>query len=684
MHVQNLLIGDLARRNVRTHAAAVDKRNISVQHVQIRVRAQVAQVRLRAAHRAVPSLGILRGQIVGRVGHNLFQQRLILRLDAGNVLRRVRVVLHLLGCGQQLDLQAAVLQEAQLADVGELRPGLSVQNRLAVLVGELAVDRAVAVAVDHRVHAAHIRDHLGSRPGRGLLVDAQVTHQNDVVHAFGSGRVNRSLGRGVQTLAGGILAEAVDELPVLILEVGRGGLGQRLGGAYANDGDLLAVRLKDLVCVQHGSGGLSVHIVHEVRGNVGIIGSLHVREEARHGVVELVVAGHRHVVAHEVHDVDDVGAFAQGADGAALHMVAGVNEKYGVALGLQALLQIGQARIAPAVLDAAVHIVGEEDHQARIHGSLGSDPAGDLLGLGVAQLQVVEDAHSAGEVDDVVLGIGGVAGDGLVDLQAVARVIHDRDGGTLHRDDRQLLDVHIGAHVSRAELAQRGGLGGELHALGLLIGGAAQLRQALIAGIGAGADEGVAQLNVRGRGRKIQADASGGVLHVNVLAVHHGDNALDGEAAAGSGQHVTDGGDGHHRGLGGLGGIGRIRGLAAGQLPQGGGADGVAAVGSVAAPVGRVKLNRNAQVPLVAGGVGGLEASHIGVVGPGRGRAVDADALVVVDQIDAAVGSGDGVGAALARRDRPAVVSRAAQRQRAAVRRDNLRHGGAVCHRRGG
>ena len=339
-----------------------------------------------------------------------------------------------------------------------------------------------------------------------------------------------------------------------------------------------------------------------------------------------------------------------------------------------------------------MHIVGEEDHQARIHGSLGSDPAGDLLGLGVAQLQVVEDAHSAGEVDDVVLGIGGVAGDGLVDLQAVALVIHDRDGSALHRDDRQLLDVHIGAHVSRAELAQRGGLGGELHALGLLIGGAAQLRQALIVGIGAGADEGVAQLNVCGSRRQVQADAAGGVLHVNVLAFHHGDNALDGELAAGSGQHVTDGGNGHRRGLGGLrlvgggGRLGGIRGLAVGvQLPQRGGADRVGGIGDfVAAPVGGVKLNRNAQVPLVAGGVSGLEASHIGVVGPGRGRAVDADALVVVDQVDAAVGTGDGVGAALARRDRPAVVSRAAQRQRAAVGRDNLRHGGAVCHRRGG
>ena len=315
--VQNLPVGDVASRNVRTHAAAVDKRNVSVQHVQISVRAQVAQVRLCAAHRAVPRLGILRGQVVRRVGHNLLQQRLILRLDAGNVRRRIRVVLHLLGRGQQLDLQAAVLQEAQLADVRELRTRLSVQNRLAVLVRELGVDRAVAVAVDHSVHAAHMRDHFRCRPGRGLLVDAQVTHQDHVVRAIGSRRVDRSLGRGVQTLAGAVLAEAVNVLARLVLEVDRRGLGQRLGRANAHDGHLLAVRLKDLVGVQHGSGGLAVHVVHEVRRHVGIIGFLHVREEARHGVVELVVAGHRHVIAHEVHDVDDVAAFAQSADGAA-------------------------------------------------------------------------------------------------------------------------------------------------------------------------------------------------------------------------------------------------------------------------------------------------------------------------------------------------------------------------------
>ena len=692
VHAQDLPVGDVASRDVRTHAAAVHKRNVSVQHVQIRVRAQVAQVRLCAAHRAVPRLGILRGQVVRRVGHNLLQQRLILRLDAGNVRRRIRVVLHLLGRGQQLDLQAAVLQEAQLADVGELRTRLSVQNRLAVLVDELAVDRAVAVAVDHSVHAAHMRDHLGSRPGRGLLVDAQVTHQDHVVRAFSSGRVDRGLGRGVQALAGGVLAEAVNVLARLVLEVDRRGLGQRLGRANAHDGHLLAVRLKDLVGVQHGSGGLAVHVVHEVRRHVGIVGFLHVREEARHGVVELVVAGHRHVIAHEVHDVDDVSAFAQGADGAALHVVARVNQNDRVALGLQALLQIGKARVAPAVLDAAVHIVGEEDHQTRINrrlGLLGSDPAGDLLGLGVAQLQAVEDAHGAGEVDDVTHGQGGIR-NRLEDRHAVAGLV--LDGGVVPFDggDRQLLDGHIAAHVRLGKLAQRGGLGHKGHALGLLNSGAAQLRQALIGGAGAGADQRVAQRDGGIRRSEVQADGARLVLHIDVLAVHQGDDALDGELAAGSSQHVTDGGNGHSRGLGGLrlvgggGRLGGIRGLAVGvQLPQGGGADRVGCIGDfVAAPVGRVKLNRNAQVPLVAAGVGGLEASHIGVVGPGRGRAVDADALVVVDQIDAAVGPGDGVGAVLLGRDRPAVVGRAAKRQRAAVRCDDRCRGGAVCHRR--
>ena len=686
MHTQNVLKGDLARGDIRAHAAAVHKRNVGVQHVPIAVRAQVAQVRLGAAHRAGARVGILCGQRELGVGHDLLQQALILSLDAGDVRRRVGVVLHLLGRGQQLDLHA-VVRDDQHAHVGKLGAGLAVEHRLAVLVVDGGVDLAVAVAVDKRVHAAHVGDDLGRGPGAGLGVDAAVAHDDDVIRAFVSRRVYRRLRGFIHALAGGVLAEAVDVLAILVLEVGRGGLGDGLRRAHADEGDRLAVHLKELVGVQHGRGGLAVHVVHEVRGDVRELSRRYILKELRHGVVELVVAGHRHVVAHVVHDLDEVGALAQGADGAALHVVAGVRQEHGVASGLQGLLQVDQAGVAPAVLNAAVHVVGEQnDHAVLRQRLLGRNPGGNLLRLGVAQLQAAVHADSAGEVDHVAHGQRGI-GNRLEERHRVARVV--LDGGVVAADggDRQLLDIHVGADVRLGDRIEGGGLGRQRQALGLLIGGAAQLRQVLVGGVGAGADQGVAQGDVRGGGGEEQANAARLVLHIDVLAVHQGDDALDGELAAGSGQHVTDGGNGHRRGLGGLrlvgggGRLGGIRGLAVCvQLPDLGGTGDVGVDRLVAAPVGPILSRGGGTNIAVLGTVVGLEV--ILLERPGSGSAADPDAVVVVDHIQAAVGSGDGVGAVLLGRDRPAVVGRAAKRQRGSVRRDSLGLGAGICCRR--
>ena len=74
-----------------------------------------------------------------------------------------------------------------------------------------------------------------------------------------------------------------------------------------------------------------------------------------------MVAGDREIVTDKVHDVDDRFALRQRADRAALAVVACVDEKDFVAFRLKGLLEVCNACIAPAVADAAVHVVREQN-----------------------------------------------------------------------------------------------------------------------------------------------------------------------------------------------------------------------------------------------------------------------------------------------------------------------------------
>ena len=75
-----------------------------------------------------------------------------------------------------------------------------------------------------------------------------------------------------------------------------------------------------------------------------------------------MVAGDGHVVPHDVHDVDDGLALCHGANGLALDGVAVIDEQHVIRLG-EVLLDGIQARVAPALVDAAVHVTGEENDQ---------------------------------------------------------------------------------------------------------------------------------------------------------------------------------------------------------------------------------------------------------------------------------------------------------------------------------
>ena len=359
MDVDDLLEGDIARRDVGTDAAAVDERDIRVELRSVRIRAEVAEVGFMVADRTFARLRVLDGQQVIGVRNDCVQQRCELFLDRRDERIGFRIVLNLLGCREELKIERAVRRDCQLADVGELRAGLAVENVFAVLILNDCVDDGMAVAVDERVKAAHIRDDFGSGPRLGLLIDAHMADCDDVIRAFSLRRVDRCLYRSIDAFAGRILAEAVDVFGVIFVhEVRRGGLGDGFRRGDTDECDLLAVRFEDLVGVQ------SMFIcpkIHEVCGNVRIVCHADELEHTGHAVVKFVVAERCEVVADLVHDLDDRFAAGEGADRAALYVVARVNEDDFVACFLKRLLQACNACIAPTVADAAMYVVREQN-----------------------------------------------------------------------------------------------------------------------------------------------------------------------------------------------------------------------------------------------------------------------------------------------------------------------------------
>ena len=245
----------------------------------------------------------------------------------------------------------------------------------------------------------------------------------------------------------------------------------------------------------------------------------------------------------------------------------------------------------------------------------------DLIGQGVAQLErTIEGTHGGGDIHHVSHGEGPLAvlllHDGLVELDGLAVGVLQGDIGAgvyavvvVDLGDLQTLQLHIAAHILVRKSADGGGLSGQGQPGGLFEGAVAQLGQLVVFGALTGAVNGVAQGDLTGLGAKTQADAAGGVLQVDVLPVHQGHNALNGEVlAVFTGQCLADG---HEGGLG-------VGGLAAGVDHQ---------------------VELLGEQGLVSGADGGLRA-EVALVGiPLEGVAAD-DIL----DVEAALGGGGGDG----------------------------------------
>ena len=248
----------------------------------------------------------------------------------------------------------------QRANVRELGAAGGADNILAVLVLHDDLIGVMAVTVKPCVNAADVRNHIAVHPRGALCLVAYVPHDDYVISTFGAGGVNGFLHGVVNAFAGLILQKSIDVVAAVVHEVTRSRRAEGIRCGHADEGDLHAAdlfhepRLKDQLA-------LFVEVAADVR-ELGLFGKL---QEAVHAIIKLVVAGDGHIIAHDVHDIDNGLAFGHGADGLALNSVAVIDEEHVVILGEVFLYGI-EACITPALVDAAVDVAGKEDENILI------------------------------------------------------------------------------------------------------------------------------------------------------------------------------------------------------------------------------------------------------------------------------------------------------------------------------
>ena len=84
-------------------------------------------------------------------------------------------------------------------------------------------------------------------------------------------------------------------------------------------------------------------------------------QEARHTVIEFMVAGNDEIIAHGIHDLYDGFAGRQLAERRALNCVAGIYQSHGMSLFLQIFFVLGYFINPQIVGNTAVNIISVQD-----------------------------------------------------------------------------------------------------------------------------------------------------------------------------------------------------------------------------------------------------------------------------------------------------------------------------------
>ena len=219
----------------------------------------------------------------------------------------------------------------------------------------------MGMAVEHGVDAGGVLDDRLGGPVFGRAVHAKMGNGDDVLRALGLGGIDGGLDRLIQRGAVLVFREIVDEVAVVVLEVGGRGLHEAFRRGDADECDLRSAVIHDLIRLVADRAG-TLASVSEVAGQILILCLLRQLLQTGQLVVKFVVAKRCEIIADLVHDVDQIGACGQQTDGLALNCVAAVNKRDKVVRLFHFGLVCRNAGIAQTVAHAAVNVVGVQDH----------------------------------------------------------------------------------------------------------------------------------------------------------------------------------------------------------------------------------------------------------------------------------------------------------------------------------
>ena len=214
MHSYDIAVGDVSGLDVAADAAAVDDGAVSTGHDPVRIGAEVAEVRLGHADKAL--LGILRviyGKVNIGVRDDLVHEPVELLLNVRDVFTYAVVI-------EKLNVELSVGGYRQAADVLKLCAGGGENDILAVLVlHKLLFDDGVGVPVEHDVNAGGVVYDIRRSPRLAVLLYPKVRQRYDIVRTLLARCVDRRLDCRVHEFARLILTEGEYPFALLILEV---------------------------------------------------------------------------------------------------------------------------------------------------------------------------------------------------------------------------------------------------------------------------------------------------------------------------------------------------------------------------------------------------------------------------------------------------------------------------------
>ena len=251
----------------------------------------------------------------------------------------------------------AVVIDDQLADGLEFRSRLGDEDRLAFAVLDQPFIAFMGMTIDDGCHFLRMCSQGLAGPDRERPILAQVGDQDDGPGSFVPGLVDGLLDLFIEFLSCRIFGKAVNELPLIVLEVAGRRRNQGLRRRHADEG-----RLFPTVISHHLIRWEDRFPRPQINQVAAIIAAVQLRrqfQEARHAVVEFVIAGNGEIIAGDIHDVDNGLSPGQAAQGFALDGIASIDELHRIVRVLhQVLLILSYLGIAKLIFHTTVDVVG--------------------------------------------------------------------------------------------------------------------------------------------------------------------------------------------------------------------------------------------------------------------------------------------------------------------------------------